>query len=81
METIDRKLAFDTPATVFVHPMRVVQSSQLSHDDKVVVLRNWKCNLEKLRDLSDDETAAPQPDPHRPRGRLYPDEGARERCG
>jgi len=42
METIDRKLVFDTPAAVFVHPIRVVQSAQLSHDDKVVVLRNWK---------------------------------------
>ena len=62
METIDRKLVFDTPATVFVHPMRVVQSAQLSHDDKVVVLRNWKRNLEKLRDLPDDESAAPQSD-------------------
>ena len=60
MDTIDRKLVFDTPATVFVHPMRVIQSSQLSHDDKVVVLRNWKRNLEKLRDLPDDETAGPQ---------------------
>ena len=48
METIDRKLVFDTPAAVFVHPMRVLQSAQLSHDDKVVVLRNWKRNLEKL---------------------------------
>jgi hypothetical protein len=59
METIDRKLVFDTPAAVFVHPMRVVQSAQLSHDDKVVVLRNWKRNLEKLRELSDDDTATP----------------------
>jgi uncharacterized protein (DUF934 family) len=59
METIDRKLVFDTPAAVFVHPMRVVQSAQLSHDDKVVVLRNWKRNLEKLRELSDDDTIAP----------------------
>jgi hypothetical protein len=50
METIDRKLVFDTPAAVFVHPMRVVQSPQLSDDDKMVVLRNWKRNLEKLRD-------------------------------
>ena len=62
METIDRKLVFDTPAAVFVHPMRVVQSSQLSHDDKVVVLRNWKRNLEKLRDLLRRRGAAPQPD-------------------
>ena len=61
METIDRKLVFDTPATVFVHPLRVVQSSQLSHDDKVVVLRNWKRNLEKLRDDPDDE-ATQQPE-------------------
>jgi hypothetical protein len=59
METIDRKLVFDSPAAVFVHPMRVVQSSQLSHDDKVVVLRNWKRNLEKLRD---DDAEMPQLD-------------------
>jgi hypothetical protein len=59
METIDRKLVFDTPAAVFVHPMRVVQSAQLSHDDKVVVLRNWKRNLEKLRELSDDDSVTP----------------------
>jgi hypothetical protein len=50
MEAIDRKVAFDSPAAVFVHPMRVLQTSQLSHDDKIVVLRNWKANLEKLRD-------------------------------
>jgi len=62
METIDRKLVFDTPAAVFVHPIRVVQSAQLSHDDKVVVLRNWKRNLEKLRDLAAEEGTAPQPD-------------------
>jgi hypothetical protein len=58
IENIDRKVAFDTPAAVFGHPMRVVQTSQLSHDDKVVVLRNWKRNLEKLR----EESAAPERD-------------------
>ena len=60
METIDRKLVFDTPAAVFVHPMRVVQSSELSHDDKVIVLRNWKRSLEKLLEETADGAGAPQ---------------------
>ena len=54
METNDRKLAFEAPATFFVHPQRVVETSMLSHDDKVLVLRNWKRYLEKLRDEDTD---------------------------
>jgi hypothetical protein len=60
METNDLKLAFDAPATFFVHPHRVVESAMLSHDDKILVLRNWKRDLEKLRDESTDTDSGAQ---------------------
>ena len=59
-DTIDRKLVFDAPATFFVHPHRVVESSMLSHDDKIVVLRNWKRPLETLRDQHSEGRAGAQ---------------------
>ena len=48
MQTINRKQAFKTPASVFLHPLRVVEDSTLTHDEKVVVLRNWKHSLERI---------------------------------
>ena len=48
MQTINRKHAFIAPATVFQHPLKVVSDMDLSHDEKVVVLRNWKHSLERL---------------------------------
>jgi hypothetical protein len=59
-ETIDRKLVFDAPATFFVHPHRVIETAMLSHDDKIVVLRNWKRHLETLRDQHTDDRADAQ---------------------
>ena len=59
-DTIDRKLVFDAPATFFVHPQRVVETSMLSHDDKIVVLRNWKRHLEMLREQHTDGRAGAQ---------------------
>jgi hypothetical protein len=47
MQTINRKQAFKAPASVFLHPLRVVQDGTLTHDEKVVVLRNWKHSLEQ----------------------------------
>ena len=49
MQTINRKHAFDAPAAVFQHPLRVVSNADLSHDEKIVVLRNWKHALEQLQ--------------------------------
>ena len=54
MQTINRKHAFDAPAAVFQHPLRVVSNADLSHDEKIVVLRNWKHALEHLQ--QDDTT-------------------------
>jgi hypothetical protein len=48
MQTINRKQAFNAPASVFLHPLRVVQDGTLTHDEKVVVLRNWKHSLERI---------------------------------
>ena len=49
MQSINRKHAFVAPAAVFQHPLRVVSSADLSHDEKVVVLRTWKHALERLQ--------------------------------
>jgi hypothetical protein len=49
MESIDRKHAFGAPAAVFAHPFQVIQTNDLSHDEKLVVLRNWKRTLEQVR--------------------------------
>ena len=48
MQTINRKQAFKAPAAVFLHPLRVVDDATLTHDEKVVVLRNWKHSLERI---------------------------------
>jgi hypothetical protein len=50
MQSINRKHAFDAPAAVFQHPLRVVSNADLSHDEKIVVLRNWKHELEQLQE-------------------------------
>lgn len=49
MTAIDRKRAFNAPESVFRHPRLVLQSPELSDDDKVVVLRNWKQGLIQLQ--------------------------------
>lgn len=49
MQSINRKHAFLAPADVFQHPLKVVSDAELSHDEKVVVLRNWKHALERLQ--------------------------------
>lgn len=45
MESIDRKRAFSAPQSVFRYPLAVVQSHELSYDDKLAVLRNWRQGL------------------------------------
>jgi hypothetical protein len=54
MTAIDRKRAFNAPESVFRHPRLVLQSPELSDDDKVVVLRNWKQGLIQLQQASEE---------------------------
>ncbi|HEX9772950.1 MAG TPA: hypothetical protein VGA44_05750 [Steroidobacteraceae bacterium] len=54
MESIDRKRAFSAPESEFRFPHAVVQNRELSYDDKIVVLRNWKQGLIQLQKASEE---------------------------
>ena len=45
MTATNLKRAFSTPESQFRHPQHVVRDSDLSYDDKIAVLRNWKVGL------------------------------------
>jgi predicted Zn-dependent protease len=54
MASIDRKKAFSAPESEFRLPQAVVQSRELSYDDKVAVLSNWKQGLIQLQKASEE---------------------------
>lgn len=54
MTTIDRKKAFTVPQAVFSQPQAVVRCHELSHDEKVTVLRNWKQELVQLQKAGEE---------------------------
>ena len=54
MGTIDRQRAYASPEAVFSHPFEVLHSSELTHEEKVEVLRNWKQSLEQLQTASEE---------------------------
>ena len=54
MTTIDRKKAFTVPQSVFKYPQAVVRCSELSHDEKLTVLRNWKQELVQLQKAGEE---------------------------
>jgi hypothetical protein len=54
MTRIDRKKAFTVPQSVFKYPEAVVHCRDLSHDDKVTVLRNWKQELVQLQKAGEE---------------------------
>jgi len=61
MTATNMKRAFSTPESQFRHPQHVLRDSDLSYDDKIAVLRNWKLGLVQRQtdgeDL-DDETGS-----------------------
>ena len=54
MESIDRKRAFKAPQSVFLFPHAVVQTRELSYDDKLAVLRNWRQELIQLQKAGEE---------------------------
>ena len=54
MTTIDRRKAFKVPQAVFGYPQDVLRCRELSHDEKLTVLRNWKQELEQLQKASEE---------------------------
>jgi hypothetical protein len=53
MTATNRKQAFCSPESQFRHPQYVLRDSELSYDDKIAVLRNWKLGLVQ-KQLGDD---------------------------
>jgi hypothetical protein len=54
MTTIDRKQAFKVPQAVFGYPQAVLRCRELSHDEKLTVLRNWKQELVQLQKAGEE---------------------------
>jgi hypothetical protein len=54
MTTIDRNKAFKVPQAVFGYPQAVLHCPELSHDEKLTVLRNWKQELVQLQKAGEE---------------------------
>lgn len=54
MTAINRKRVFSSPDSQFRHPQLVVQDPELTYDDKLVVLLNWKQELIQLQKASEE---------------------------
>lgn len=54
MTKIDCKQAFNVPQSLFDYPQEVVHCRELSHEDKVTVLRNWKQELVQLQKAGEE---------------------------
>jgi hypothetical protein len=54
MTMIDRDKAFKVPQAVFGYPQAVLRCRELSHDEKLTVLRNWKQELVQLQKAGEE---------------------------
>jgi hypothetical protein len=54
MMKVDQEKAFNVPSSVFEYPEEVLHCRELSHDDKVTVLRNWKQELVQLQKAAEE---------------------------
>ena len=54
MTATNLKRAFSSPESQFRHPQYVVRDSDLSYDDKIAVLRNWKLGLAQQQTEGDE---------------------------
>ena len=58
MTATNVKRAFSTPESQFRHPKHVLRDSDLSYDDKIAVLRNWKLGLVQRQTDGEDVDGA-----------------------
>ena len=54
MTATNVKRAFSTPESQFRNPQHVLRDSDLSYDDKIAVLRNWKLGLAQRQTEGED---------------------------
>jgi len=55
MTATNLKRAFSTPESQFRHPQHVLRDSDLSYDDKIAVLRNWKLELVQRQTMDGED--------------------------
>jgi hypothetical protein len=55
MTAINHKRAFCSPESQFRHPQYVLRDPELSYDDKIAVLRNWKVGLVQKQIAGEDD--------------------------
>ena len=55
---IDVEKALLNPAAIFKHPQQVIDTNDLSRDQKVEVLRRWEYDVREIQVLDDESTTA-----------------------
>jgi hypothetical protein len=54
MTKVDLKKAISVPQSVFKYPEAVLHCRELSHEEKLTVLRNWKQELVQLQKAAEE---------------------------
>jgi hypothetical protein len=60
---VDVKKALLNPSTVFERPEEVVQSNELSRDQKIEILGRWEYDVRQLQVADEESMTAPRPEP------------------
>jgi hypothetical protein len=57
-DMIDVEKALLDPAAIFKHPQQVIDTNDLSRDQKIEVLRRWEYDVREIQVLDDESTTA-----------------------
>lgn len=60
---VDVKKALLNPSSVFKQPDDVVQSNELSRDQKIELLSRWEYDVRQLQVADEESMTAPRPEP------------------
>lgn len=60
---VDVKKALLNPSAVFKRPEEVVQSNELSRDQKIEILGRWEFDVRQLQVADEESMTAPRPEP------------------
>ncbi len=60
---VDVKKALLNPSAVFKRPEEVVESNELSRDQKIEVLGRWEYDVRQLEVADEESMIAPRPEP------------------
>ena len=60
---VDVKKALLNPSAVFERPEEIVQSNELSRDQKIEILGRWEYDVRQLQVADEESMTAPRPEP------------------